>query len=118
MSTGTGWQVPCRHASSNITTFQCGYRGMDDMHSPRATTLHVNAHCGTPEINEMPCNPRSYTPKGRVPVIILKLTGWVYFLNIYHFTPWFQRGHQPLCSLFVTPTPSMPTGWLDITDAT
>ena len=69
MSPGMGWQVPCRHVSSNITAVQCGCRGMDDMHSPRVTTSHVNAHCGTPEINDLPCNPCGYMPKGRVPVL-------------------------------------------------
>ena len=54
MNTGAGWQVPCRHDSSNSTAGQCGCRGMDDMHSPRATTLHVNAHRGTPEIDDLP----------------------------------------------------------------
>ena len=69
MNTGTGWQVPCRHASIDITTIHRGCRGMDDMLSPRATSLHVNASCGIPDIDELPCNPHGYMPKGRVPVI-------------------------------------------------
>jgi hypothetical protein len=69
VSTGAGWQVPRRQANTKFTAFYRGYRGMDNMHSPHATASRVNAHCGTPENSDVPCNPLGYMPTGRVPVL-------------------------------------------------
>jgi len=47
---------------------------MKNMHSPRATTSHVNALCGTPKNEDVSCDPLGYMPTGRVPVLTQKVS--------------------------------------------
>jgi len=65
---GAGCEVPRCRDRHESTARQSGCRGMDDMPVPRAAMPHVNARCGAPNRDDVPCNPRGYTPKGRVPV--------------------------------------------------
>ena len=46
---------------------------MDTMHSPRATASRVNALCGTPKNDDVPCNPLCYMLTGRAPVMAQKV---------------------------------------------
>ncbi len=68
MSTGAGWKVPRRHIRGERSARRAGYRGMDTMLSPRAAPPCVNAMDGIPPNDDVLRYPRSYTPKGRVPV--------------------------------------------------
>ncbi len=68
MSTGAGWEVPRRHDRIEPAARHAGYRGMDDMHPPRAAISRVNALGGTPPYENVPRYPSGYMPKGRVPV--------------------------------------------------
>jgi hypothetical protein len=62
VSIGAGRQVPRRHDRSKPATRYAGYRGMDNMHPPRATPSRVNALCGTPQNNVVPRYPLGHVP--------------------------------------------------------
>ncbi len=68
MNIGAGCEVPRRRACISPAARHAGYRGMDNMHSPRAASPRVNALCGTPPGDDVLQYPRSYMLKGRAPV--------------------------------------------------
>jgi hypothetical protein len=48
VSAGAGWEVQRRHYRNKLAARHAGYRGMDDMHPPRAAISRVNALGDTP----------------------------------------------------------------------